>query len=187
MKRTGIAGLVCVAVLAGLAAAATADELDLGVRAGYQRISGADDGNFVMGAFLRKDWHRVIFFEGAVLYHDEEYVADSGTVYDIEFIPMQLTAQIFVLRRDRMYCPYIQGGAGAYIVRKTGTGIETETDVDLGWHLGLGLDIVPADRIFFELDLRYIWLDTEFEGQTVADTLSDFDSWQATAGFGFRI
>lgn len=180
--------IVVLAVLMGLGLVATqAAELDLGARAGYQRIADADDGSFLIGVFLRTDWRGVIFFEGAVLYNDEEVDAGGNTI-DVEFIPIQFSAEIFVLGRDEVFCPYILAGGGAYVVRTTDTAAsDSETQVDLGWHLGLGVDFVPTEKIFFEADLRYVWLDVEFDGQTVSDKLSDFNSWMATIGAGFRI
>ena len=180
--------MVSVAALMACASVAAAAELDLGVRGGYQRIADADEGGFLGGAFVRTDWRGVLFFEGALLYNSEDGVDDAGNRVEVEFIPVQLSVEVFFLRRDETFCPYILAGAGSYIVRTVNEALDdSDTDFDFGWHLGLGLDYVLTEKIFLEADLRYIWLDVDTKGRTFSDTLSDFNSWQAVVGMGFRI
>ena len=134
------------------------------------------------GLFLRMNWRSVLFAEGAVLYHKEEVGAA-----DLEFIPVQLSAMLFFLRRDLDFSPYVLAGAGTYISRRVEPGQDSDTEFDLGWHLGFGLDYLLNDRFFVEGDFRYIWLDVDFGDQTVGDKLSNFDNWMGTVGVGFRI
>ena len=181
MKKALLCGVLAIAVCG--AARVRADAVDLGVRAGYQRFRDSDSGAFMGGGFLRLDWRSVIFLEGAVLYHSEE--VDS---IDLEFIPIQLSAMLFFLRRDLDFCPYVLAGGGAYVSRSVDSDEnDSETEFDLGWHLGFGLDYALGDRVFVEGDFRYVWLDVDFGGKTVSDELSDFDNWMASVGIGFRI
>ncbi len=166
-----------------VAACATGSEADFGFRAGYQRFTEADDGAFMGGAFLRLPWRSVILGEGALMYHKESV----GDV-DLEIIPVQLSLMLFFLRRDLDFCPYLLAGAGTYITRRVEQdGGDSDTDIDIGWHLGFGLDYLLNDRIFVEGDFRYIWLDVDFGGQTVGEKLTNFNNWMANIGIGFRL
>ena len=181
MRMTMLLIAVLVPVMA--VSAVAGDMADVGIRGGYQRFSEADDGSLLFGLFFRKDWHRVVWFEGAVMYHTEEIEDDVN----IELIPIQLSAQLFLLRRDGTFSPYVQGGAGFYILRTTGDAVDKSTEYDFGWHLGLGMDYNISDRAFLEIDLRYIWLDVDADDRTIAESLSDFNNWMANVGFGFRL
>jgi len=185
--RYGVLGGVIVVLLvlvAGLSPAwAARDNLaDFGFRAGYQRFADQNKGGLGAGLFLRIPWRSVILTEGAVFYYSTS--VDDG---DLEFIPVHLSLQIYPLRRDLTYCPYLLGGIGATITRAVPDEGDTDTDVDMSWHLGLGLDYVFSERMFAEFDARYIWLDADFGDQTVGDKLSDFNQWIATLGIGFRL
>ncbi|MBT3294377.1 MAG: porin family protein [Verrucomicrobia bacterium] len=173
--------MVSVMMCALAVTAAEDNRADLGFRGGYQRFEDGD-GSFMGGVFLRLPWRSVIMGEGAVMYHTH----DEGSV-DLEIIPLQLSVMLFVLRRDLDFSPYLLGGMGAYVARRVEDGGDSETDFDFGWHLGLGVDYKLGDRMFVEGDFRYIWLDMDFEDKTVGDTLSDFNNWMATVGFGFRL
>lgn len=181
MKRSR---LLCgtIAILLACVVLCPAQEADFGVRGGYQRFRAAGDGAVLGGLFFRKDWQRVVFWEAAILYHTEE-VDDI----DVELIPLQLSAMLFLLGRDEAICPYILGGAGVYMVRTTEPGDDSESEYDFGWHLGIGFDYTLTPKMFVEADVRYIWLDVDTGGGTVADAVSDFDNWMATVGFGFRL
>jgi outer membrane protein W len=159
------------------------DAVDFGFRGGYQRFADEGNGAFMGGLFLRVNWRSVIFTEGAVLYHSE----DVGSS-DVELIPIQLSAMLFFLRRDLDLSPYLLAGVGAYLTRSVEEdGSDSDTQFDLGWHLGLGLDYALSDRVFVEGDLRYIWLDVDFEGETVSDKLTNYNNWLAAVGLGFRL
>ncbi|NQU39998.1 MAG: porin family protein [Lentisphaerae bacterium] len=172
--------MVCL-VAVSVGEAADSSTADFGFRGGYQRFTEGD-GAFLGGAFLRLPWRSVVMGEGAILYHSHS----EGPV-ELEVIPIQLSAVLFVLRRDLDFSPYLLAGVGAYIARRVEDGGNSDTDFDIGWHLGLGLDYKLNDRIFVEGDFRYIWQDLDFKGQTVGDKLSEFNNWMATAAVGFRL
>ncbi|MDP6630816.1 MAG: outer membrane beta-barrel protein [Kiritimatiellia bacterium] len=126
--------VVCV-VLCAVAATAGSDNMaDLGFRLGYQDFAEGD-GSFMGGAYLRLPWRSVVMSEVSIMYHSHE----SGNT-DYELIPIQLSAMIFVLRRDLDYSPYLIAGVGAYIARQIDQDDDSDSDFDFGWHLGLGLD-----------------------------------------------
>lgn len=173
--------------LIGAAAGVLGQEADFGFRAGYQRIVSAEDGSFLGGGFFRMAWHRVVFLEGAVYYHTDEFVT-HGTHLDVESIPIHLSAEIYPLSRTKAWAPYFLGGVGLYVRRTTEEGVRrSKSEYDFGWHLGGGLDYVFWENVFVSADFRYLWLDTEIKGRTIEDTLKDFDSWLATVGLGFRL
>jgi len=173
--------IVSVMMCALVVTAAEDNQADLGFRGGYQSFEDGE-GSFMGGVFLRLPWRSVIMGEGALLYHTHS----EGTV-DLEVIPLQLSAMLFVLRRDLDFSPYLLGGVGAYVSRRVEDGGDSDTSYDFGWHLGLGLDYKLTDRMFVEGDFRYIWLDIDFEDKTVRDKLTEFNNWMGTVGFGFRL
>jgi len=171
---------------AGLMVAAStvqAGMADVGVRGGYMRMSEADDGAFLGGGFFRTDWREVVFIDASVYYHSEEVARNA----DLELIPIQLSAMLFLLGRDNLLNPFVLGGGGLYWNRTTVTGEETESEFDFGWHLGFGGDYNLSDRMFVEADFRYIWLDTNSDNETIGSALSNFNHWIAGVGFGFRL
>lgn len=155
---------------------------DVGARAGYMRLSDADSGALLGGLFFRSDWRRVVFVDGSLFYHNKEVARGV----DLELIPMQLSAMLYLLGRDGLVSPYVLGGGGVYWKRTTEAG-KTDSKFDLGWHLGVGGDYAISSRMFVEADFRYIWLSAGSKGQTFADTLSDFNHWIGSVGIGFRL
>lgn len=179
MRRLAVAIMAVAIMAAGIAQAQMAD---VGGRAGYMRFSDADDGAFMGGLFFRTDWRRVVFIDGAVYYHSKEIA--SGV--DMELIPIQLSAMLFLLGRDNMLNPFVLGGGGLYWSR-TVTDRDSKSEFDFGWHLGFGADYNLSRRMFIEGDFRYIWIDADTENKTVGSKLSNFNHWIAGVGVGFRL
>ncbi len=173
-----IAGLIV--VVAGLV---FAEEADIGFRGGYMHFPEGEASGPLPGAFFRTAWKEIIFLEGAAYYHTEE-VSETA---DLETIPLQLSAMVFLMRRSGKACPFILGGAGAYWTRATEAGQEAQSELDIGWHAGGGLDFTLVENVFLELDYRYIWLDVDVGGRTFADALSESNRWIASVGLGFRL
>lgn len=155
---------------------------DTGVRGGYMRFSDEDSGAVLGGLFFRSDWRSVVFVDGSLYYHTKEISNDV----DLELIPFQLSAMLFLLGRDGVLSPFVLGGGGLYWQRLT-DGNDSKNEFDFGWHLGFGADYALSRRMFIEADFRYIWLNASNKGQTVADKLSDFNHWIGTIGLGFRL
>jgi hypothetical protein len=180
MKRGWAVVVVLVLAMAG---ASLANEGDFGLRLGYQKFPSGGDGGIAGGAYFRMDWHRVLYWEVAALYHSES----AGDHADLEQIPVQLSALLFFLRRDLVVSPYLLAGVGGYTTRLVREGQDTDSSFDFGWHLGGGCLWNLNDRIFIEGDARYVWLNADMKDQTLGDKLSDFNSWLATVGVGFRL
>ncbi len=180
MKRVVIA---ISTVMMLTAATLQAGMADVGVRGGYMRMSEADDGAFLGGLFFRTDWRGVVFVDGSLYYHSKEVARDV----DLELIPIQLSAMLFLLGRDNTLNPFVLGGGGLYWTRTTITGKDTKSEFDFGWHLGLGADYNLSDRMFIETEFRYIWLDTDSDNKTIADSLKNFNHWIGSVGIGFRL
>jgi len=180
MKRQVLA---VVALVGLMVSAVSANEADVGVRGGYMRFPDAEDGAFLGSLFFRTDWREVVFIDASVYYHTEEVAPDL----DLEFIPIHLSAMLFLLGRDGGISPFVLAGGGVYWSRTTVTGHDTNSEFDIGWHLGAGFDLAISDRMFIETDFRYIWLNVDTEGETFADSLADFNHWVAGIGLGFRL
>lgn len=171
------------AVVVMTVATSQAGMADVGARAGYMRITEAEDGAVLGGLFFRTDWRGVVFIDGSVYYHSEE-VSDN---VDLELIPMQLSAMLFLLGRDNVLNPFVLGGGGVYWTRTTVTGHDTDSDFDFGWHLGLGGDFNLSDRMFIETEFRYMWLDSDSKDKTFSESLKNFNHWIGSVGIGFRL
>jgi len=180
MKRWVLGVATVMSLMAGWA---SAGEADFGVRGGYMRIPDAEDGSILGGAFFRVDWHEVVFIDTSIYYHNEELSDDL----DLELIPIQVSGMLFLLGRQGALSPFILAGGGVYWTRTTRTGKSSESEFDIGWHLGLGLDVAISERMFIETDFRYMWLDVDTEGGTFADAAADFNHWIAGVGLGFRL
>lgn len=179
MRQLTLAAMIVLAMTTALFAGMA----DVGARAGYMRIADADDGALLGGLFFRTDWREVVFIDGSVYYHSEEV---SNNI-DLELIPIQLSAMLFLLGRDNALNPFVLGGGGVYWTRTTITGQDTDSDFDFGWHLGLGADYNILKNMFVEGEFRYIWLDSDTKDQTFGESLKNFNHWISTIGIGFRL
>ncbi len=180
MRRMAV---LIIGVLAFTAAAGVANMADVGVRAGYMRINEGDEGAFLGGLFFRTDWRRVVFIDGSLYYHSKEIA--SGI--DLELIPIQLSAMLFLLGRDGILSPFVLGGGGLYWSRTTREAIKTDSSFDFGWHLGFGADYNLSRRMFIETEFRYMWLDADTQDKTFGAALKNFNHWIGSVGIGFRL
>ncbi len=126
MKRL-VCAAVCVMLCAGAGAADSNSMADLGFRAGYQSFDDGE-GSFMGGAYLRLPLVSVVMTEASIMYHTH----DIGPV-EYELIPIQLSAMVFVLRRDLEFSPYLLAGVGAYIARQIDENDDSDSDFDFGW------------------------------------------------------
>ncbi|OGW33884.1 MAG: hypothetical protein A2010_16575 [Nitrospirae bacterium GWD2_57_9] len=100
-----------------------------------------------------------------------------------EALPVLLSAKLFLPLGPVE--PYAEAGVGAYFTR-----LEAEDDaggsrmfreVDLGTHLGAGLNINFTDKMYLGVEGRYIWVRPEYENVEIR-----LDGYTATVNLGFR-
>lgn len=88
-------------------------------------------------------------------------------------IPLMLTAR-FHVPNESICSPYMGGGVGYYIndfdtdgtwadVLFAGRDYKMESDNCLGYHANAGVEINAGDSTVIDIDLKYIWCQTDFE------------------------
>jgi opacity protein-like surface antigen len=155
--------LLLTGVVAGIfmAAPASADltHFSLGPRVGWTRTSDTETSAPVYGLATRFRLFEFIGAELAVDYRKEE---KDGS--EIKTIPVQVSGLLYIL-------PFLHAtaGIGWYNVDASLKGVgETLEDFDdsrsdAGLHLGGGLDIELSPRASLTGELRYVFLNYEFE------------------------
>ena len=120
--------------------------------------------------------------EGSINYRQEEFAGDALTVRSW---PIQVTGMVYPL-------PVVYGamGAGWYMTTfdfdGPGAFIDDETENDFGWHFGGGLELPLGTTAKLVGDLRYVFLDYDFDAVPGSDEI-DSDFYMATAGILFNL
>ncbi len=175
--------LLCAAVFFLLAEGAGAQEIMIGPSAGYQRSRGSDGGEFLGGLALRMKAFPSLGVEGSILYRKERFENNAVTVRSW---PVMATAMFFPV-------PYLYASAGGgwfhttfdYSDELNEAGTEDETTSEFGWHFGGGVEIPVGYRLRLAGDIRYVFLDYDFEGLPGRDINSNF--YMITVGVLFRL
>ncbi|MHB9030987.1 MAG: outer membrane protein [Candidatus Latescibacterota bacterium] len=160
-----------------------AQEVLLGPSGGYQRSQDSDGGEFLGGLALRVKATEAFGVEGSILYRQEDF--EDGDV-TVRSWPVMATALIYPL-------PFIYGSIGGgwfyttfdYSDELNDAGTEDDTTSEFGWHFGGGAEIPLGERIKLTGDIRYVFLDYDFEGLPGRDIDSNF--YMITVGILFRL
>lgn len=142
-----------------------------------------EEPNLIGGAALRLRLHKVLGLEGSINYHQESFADDALTV---KSWPIQVTGMLYPL-------PYLYGsmGAGWYMTTLDYDPdiefLDDDTSDEFGWHFGGGVELPINDAVHLTGDLRYVFIDYDFEGIPGIDEDVDSNFFMATAGllFGF--
>lgn len=145
----------------------------LGGRLGYWEGFDADDGGFMIGAFVRTHILPWLSAEGSLDFHREDY---SGGV-DVTIVPVLATAMFHPWKFDQ-WLPYALAGFGFYHVDVDAPG-DDDTDVELGFHIGAGVEWRVTETIFLDSSLRFGFVDGSFG--------DDLDFWNFNVGVAFRL
>ena len=166
MKKTVL--LILFALLAaGLSSEAQAD-LFFGIRGGAERLEidgigtsalNADDSvnDFIFGGFV--GYHYSFFrMEAEYMYHNKR--SFEG---DIDVESQTIMGNLyFSPPMKSVVKPYLMGGVGAAL-HDTTVGTSNDSNADLAWHIGLGLELEFTENVFLEAGARYVNLgDAEF-------------------------
>ncbi len=181
-KMSLVMGLFALMATQAIPGGANAAGICLGPQAGYYKVKGADEGDFMYGAAVRMKLLPLIGVEASINYREEKYGDDVVTVRSW---PVMVTGLIYPL-------PMIYGAAGMGWYNTTVDYdqtlpplLEDDTVQKVGWHFGGGVEL-PAGPVKLTADVRYVFLDYEFEDMPGGeDTESNF--YVITAGilFGF--
>jgi opacity protein-like surface antigen len=141
----------------------------------------SDDAAFLIGGHARV---RLLPWLGAEASLDFQtpQAYESGDI-DVTVFAIQVSA-LFYLPVDWPVKPYGVAGFGLYIVDVGYSGAlgykKDTTDVEVGFHVGVGAEYVLTPTISLDADLRFIFLTGSAAG-------NDFDYLQFTVGVSFKI
>ena len=188
---TLLAGLAIVALLAAPGARAQGGDMasstgfSIGPTIGMHKAQDADDANYLVGAQARLRLSPFFGLDGTIAYRQEDYANDAVTVRSW---PVQVSGLLYPL-------PVIYGtiGAGWYNVTFDIDDTDgpfdltdNETSTEFGWHFGGGLEIPISPSVDLTGDLRYVFLDYEFEQAPTSDEISS-DFYMISAGLLFHL
>lgn len=147
-----------------------AQGIGLGPQVSYQKAADADEGRFMVGAALRLKFSPVLGVEGSINYRQQEFADDALTVRSW---PVMVTGLIYPL-------PVVYGAVGGGWYNTTFDFdddlvlTDDETRQEFGWHFGAGLELPVGENVKLIGDLRYVFLDYEFDEIPFEDVDSNF-------------
>jgi outer membrane protein W len=139
------------------ASVALAEGVSIGPRIGFSKASDSD-AKVLYGAALRLHLLPAVAVEGSIDYRQDDMEGHAG---EIRSWPLQVTGLLYPL-------PIVYGaiGAGWYNTTfdfKDTLPLEDDTQQEFGWHFGGGLDLPLGDVASLAVDVRYVYLDYEFD------------------------
>lgn len=161
---------------------AAAQVLSLGPQIGYQKARDAEDGKLMGGAALRAQLASNFKIEGAINYRQEKFAGGNLTVRSW---PVTVTGLIYPL-------PIVYGSLGAgwhntrfeYASSNPRIAVE-DTRQEVGWHFGGGVELPLGKRTKLAGDLRYVFLNYDFD--QVPGVQLDSDFYLFTVGLQFGL
>lgn len=163
--------------------APTKDKSGFGPRIGYYKAPDSDDGTMFIGLQSRSRGE-VLGFELAGEYRGEQSYTTTGGELTVRQIPVTASLLAFVPIAPN-FQPYGLAGLGAYytIYDYEGGFVNPGDDakVNIGYHLGFGLDAPLNESVGLNVDYRYLFLDGDDEN--LGD--KEFSGNVITAGLTF--
>ncbi|NIR51359.1 porin family protein [candidate division KSB1 bacterium] len=155
-----------------------AQGLNLGPQVGFQKADDAEDGNFLLGAALRLKFSKALGIEGSINYRQEDF----GPNLTVRSWPVMVTGLLYPL-------PIVYGavGAGWYNTTfdfDTAAADVDETKQEFGWHFGAGVELPLGSKTKLAGDIRYVFLDYDFDEIPFRDVDSNFFMISAGILFG---
>ena len=156
-------------LIAGISTSAVAQQAitegrsGIGPRIGYYKAPDADEGTMFLGIQARG---RGAIFGGefALEYRGEQAYSVTGGELTVRQVPITGSVLVFVPLAPN-FQPYGVAGLGAYYTISDYEGdfvsTDTETNVNVGYHLGFGLDLPLSKNAAINADYRYLFLDGE--------------------------
>lgn len=144
--------------------APTSNKAGIGPRFGYYKAPDAEDGTMFFGAQMRIRGNSIVGAEFAGEYRGTQSYSTTGGTVDVRQIPLTGSLMLFVPIAPN-FQPYGLAGLGAYytIYDYEGGFINPgdDSEVNIGYHLGFGLDLPLAKNAALNIDYRYLFLDGE--------------------------
>src|SRR5574341_1410949 len=158
-------------LIAFIAPQAGAQGIGFGPQVGFQKARDADEGQFMGGAALRIKLTPALGVEGSINYRQEKFQNGALTVRSW---PVMATGLIYPL-------PIVYGAIGGGWYNTTfdfeqpdGAANIEETQQEFGWHFGGGVELPLGSSTKLAGDIRYVFLNYDFEQVPGAEIDSDF-------------
>lgn len=116
----------------------------------------------------------------------QEVTAGGNSLGSVNHLPPTLLLQIHPLR-EGVFRPYLGAGGNLTIFYARSGGLEDlDLSTSLGWALQGGVDVNVGARSVFNVDLKYVKIETEVEssGSKIYDL--EINPWVIGAGLGYR-
>jgi opacity protein-like surface antigen len=182
MFRKGLL-ITGIAIIILAVAQVEAQGVAIGPQVGYYKVQDADEGNFIGGVTIRFKAKSSFGLEASINYRQEKYANNSLTVRSW---PVMVTGLFYPL-------PIVYGAIGAgwynttfdYNQNKLPF-VKDKTSQEFGWHFGAGVDIPIGDKSSIIADIRYVFLNYNFEDFPGSNDLNS-NFFVITAGFLFGL
>ncbi len=171
IRRSMILAILCLLITTNV------QSQGLGLHVAYQKATDAEKGRLMFGGALRLKLTNSLTVEGSIDYRQEKYNATQT----VRSWPVMVTGMLHVL-------PIVYGSVGAGWYNTTLDvdipGVENETTQEFGWHFGGGLEIPIGAGKKLTGDVRYVFLDYEFDALPFKGVDSNFFMFSVGILFG---
>jgi hypothetical protein len=179
-KKLAILTIFLTAVFASQASGLdwTESRAYLGPQFGFYKSADADDTKLLIGGVLRGRIHPALGLEASLSYRNETF--HEGRL-EVTSWPVMLTGMVYPL-------PIVYGlmGVGWYNSSFDYLQAQDRNEQEFGWHFGGGLEWPVGGNSKFYTDIRYVFLDYEFDAiPGLEDTNSNF--YMVSAGLLFGL
>ncbi|MCC5906327.1 MAG: porin family protein [Balneolaceae bacterium] len=143
--------------------ASISNTFGFGPRLGYYNAQDAEQGNLYYGIQARYRPGASFGIEAAVEYSAGHEFGVGNSTVKTSFVPVTASLLLFAPISNH-FAPYGVAGLGAYFTRYSPSGVledlgfESNSDFNLGYHLGFGAEIPFSSNIAISIDYRYIFL-----------------------------
>lgn len=154
--------------------------VSFGPQIGFSKSSDTD-AKVLYGAALRAKFLPALGVEGSINYRQDE---NAGETLTTRSWPVQVTGLLYPLP-----VAYAAIGAGWYNTTfdyDDSVVLADDTQQEFGWHFGGGLELPLGEVMKFTADLRYVYLDYNFETVPGAGDTDD-DFYMVTGGLLFNL
>jgi opacity protein-like surface antigen len=169
--------------LALMVVQADASSINIGPQLGFYKARDADEGAFIGGVTCRLKLTPVLGAEASINYRQEKYLDDAVTVRSW---PVMVTGLLYPI-------PFVYGAIGAGWYNLTFDYdqdefplLDDDTNQKFGWHFGVGAELPAAPQVKLIGDIRYVFLDYDFQEVPGSDNLKS-DFFVITVGILFGI
>jgi len=143
--------------------------ISVGPQLGYYKAQDADDGNLMGGLAFRFKSKQIFGFEASINYKHEKY---SNNQLAVRSWPIMLTGLVYPVPNI-----YGEAGVGWYYVtydydQNKLPLFKDKTTHEFGWHFGAGVEVPVGEKFKVTGDVRYVFLDYEFEEIPGSDNLN---------------